>query len=55
MPRRMRVEFAGAVHHVMARGNERREIFRDERDRERFLETVAEAVQEFGLRLTPTV
>ena len=26
----MRVEFAGAVYHVMARGNERRDIFRDE-------------------------
>ena len=51
MPRRMRVEFAGAVYHVMARGNERREIFRDDRDRERFLETVAEAVRQFGLRL----
>lgn len=43
------MEFAGAVYHVMARGNERREVFRDEKDRERFLETVAEAVERFGL------
>jgi len=35
MPRRLRVEFAGAVYHVMARGNVRREIFRDDEDRRR--------------------
>jgi REP element-mobilizing transposase RayT len=45
------VEFAGAVYHVMARGNERREIFRDDNDRQRFLETLAEAVERFGLRV----
>ena len=36
----IRVGFSGAVHHIMARGNERRTIFRDDRDRERFLQTV---------------
>jgi putative transposase len=35
----------------MARGNERREVFRDDKDRQRFLETLGEAVQQFGLRL----
>ncbi len=33
----MRVEFAGAWYHVTARGNERRTIFRSDRDRERFI------------------
>jgi hypothetical protein len=28
-----RIEFAGAVYHVMARGDRREEIFRDDRDR----------------------
>jgi REP element-mobilizing transposase RayT len=35
----------------MARGNERREIFRDDRDRQRFVETLAEAVECFELRV----
>jgi REP element-mobilizing transposase RayT len=51
MARPVRVEFAGAVYHVTARGNERRAIFRDDRDRERFLATVAEMVERFGLRV----
>ena len=51
MARPLRVEYAGAVYHVMARGNERRAIYRDDRDRQRFLETVVEAVAQFGLQL----
>jgi putative transposase len=51
MARPIRVEFPGAVYHVMARGNERREIFRDDQDRQRFLETLAEAVSQFGLNV----
>ena len=51
MPRRVRVEFAGAVYHVMARGNEQRVIFRDDKDRLRFLDALAEAVTRFGLRV----
>ena len=33
-----RIELAGGVFHVVARGNERALVFRDDRDRERFLE-----------------
>ncbi len=51
MARPLRVEFAEAAYHVMARGNERRAIFRDDRDRHRFLETVGEMVARFGVRL----
>ena len=51
MPRGLRVEFAGAVYHVMARGNERRDIFRDDRDRKRFLETLGEMAERFGVRV----
>jgi len=51
MPRRVRVEFDGAVYHVMARGNERREVFRNDSDRLRLLETLAEMVERFGTRL----
>lgn len=51
MARPIRVEFAGAVYHVMARGNEHREVFRDDKDRQRFLETVEEMVERFGTRV----
>ncbi|HWC65809.1 MAG TPA: transposase [Thermoanaerobaculia bacterium] len=38
MSRPLRLEFEGALYHVTARGNERTSIFRDDRDRARFLE-----------------
>ncbi len=37
------MEYAGAIYHVMNRGNRRENIFRDELDRRRFLETLGEA------------
>ncbi len=43
MPRPLRVEYEGAVCHVMSRGDRREAIFRDDEDRERFLETLGEA------------
>ncbi len=48
MARAIRVEFEGAVYHVTARGNERKSIYRDDRDRERFLKTFEETVKRFG-------
>jgi len=51
MARPLRVEFPGAVYHVMARGNEQRTVFQDDKDRQRFLETLAAAVTQFELRL----
>ncbi len=38
----LRIEFPGAVYHLMNRGAARRQIFLDERDCAIFLETVAE-------------
>ena len=49
MARPIRVEFEDAVYHVTARGNERRGIYRDVPDRQRFLETLQEAVERFGV------
>ena len=37
MARPLRLQFAGAVYHVMARGHERSAIFRDAEDRSKFL------------------
>jgi putative transposase len=38
MARPLRLEYEGAVYHVTSRGNERSVIFRDDRDRAKFLE-----------------
>jgi len=43
MPRPLRIEYEGAVYHVMNRGDRREPIFRDDADRLRFLDTLAEA------------
>lgn len=51
MARPLRVEFPNATYHVTARGNERKPIFRDDHDRHRFLDTLAEMVERFGIRL----
>lgn len=51
MARKPRVEFAGALYHVMCRGDRRKAIFRDNLDRERFLETLIEARERTGWRV----
>jgi len=43
MPRKLRVEYEGAVYHVMSRGDQRERIYVDDADRRRFLETLGEA------------
>ena len=43
MARKLRVEYAGAIYHVMNRGDRLEPIFRDYADRRTFLETLAEA------------
>jgi putative transposase len=47
MARPLRIEYDGALYHVTSRGNERRAIFRDDTDRELFLNTLAEVVERF--------
>ena len=49
MARPLRVEFVDAAYHVTARGNERRIIFGDDADRQRFLDTLGEACERCGL------
>jgi hypothetical protein len=43
MARRLRIEYPGAMYHVMNRGDQREAIFRDDEDRRRFLATLGEA------------
>ena len=35
MSRKLRIEYPGAMYHVMNRGDQREDIFRDDEDRER--------------------
>ena len=51
MARKARVEFEGAVYHVLDRGDRREAIFRDDADRERFLATLGEACLRTGWRV----
>lgn len=48
MSRPLRVEFPGAVYHVMARGNERRAIFRDRVDRLNYLTRLGSYASRFS-------
>jgi putative transposase len=48
MARPLRIELAGGLNHLTARGNERRPIYKDARDREHFLELLAELPARFG-------
>jgi putative transposase len=43
MPRQLRIEYPGAIYHVMARGDRREDIFVDDVDRQDILKTLAEA------------
>ena len=51
MARPLRLEFAGAVYHVVVRGNERKAIFRDDTDRKKYLERLAYYRERFEFRL----
>jgi putative transposase len=51
MARPLRIVCPGAWYHITARGNERRDIFRDDKDRLRFLEILAEMVDRFEVCL----
>jgi hypothetical protein len=51
MARPVRVEFEGAVWHVTARRNERRTIFRNDQDRERFVVAVTMMMERFSVRV----
>ncbi len=51
MARKVRIEYAGAVYHVMARGNQGRPIFADDPDRRQWLQTLAEACEKTGWRI----
>lgn len=51
MARKLRIEFPGAVYHVMNRGDRREAIFRDDTDRESFLRTLADVCRKTDWRI----
>ncbi|MCP3866594.1 MAG: hypothetical protein GY703_00560 [Gammaproteobacteria bacterium] len=50
MARPLRIEFAGAFYHVTARGNERRNIFFSDGDRQKSLSTLGDVCAGFNWR-----
>lgn len=51
MARPLRIEFAGAVYHIMARGNQGQKIYADDADREMWLATLVQAWHRTGWRI----
>lgn len=50
MPRPKRIQSAGFLHHVTARGNDKQEIFLNPQDYQRYLKTFQSASREYGLK-----
>ena len=48
MARPLRIEYPGALYHVTSRGNEQKDVFKSQRDREKFLSYVESAVVRYG-------
>ena len=51
MVRPLRIEYANAWYHISSRGSERGSIFRDDKDRKRFLRTLAESIEAFRVEV----
>jgi putative transposase len=51
MARQARIEYPGALYHVISRGIERHELFRDDEDRERYLGLLEKAVGRYRCRI----
>ena len=51
MARPLRIEYPGAFYHVMHRGNDGKDIFKSNRDREKFLEYVGKAVERYDIKI----
>ena len=46
MPRQSRIDAPGALHHIMIRGIERNDIFKDNKDRDNYIERLGSIVKE---------
>ena len=48
MARPLRIEYPGAFYHVTSRGNEQKDVFKSQKDREKFLTYLESAVTRYG-------
>jgi REP element-mobilizing transposase RayT len=48
LARPLRIEYPGALYHVTSRGNEKKDIFRNKKDREKFLSYLSSAWERHG-------
>ena len=48
MGRPLRIEYSGAYYHVTSRGNEKKDVFRSQKDREKFLSYLESATERYG-------
>ncbi|MCK5511849.1 MAG: transposase [Thermodesulfovibrionia bacterium] len=51
MARQLRIEFEGAFYHITSRGNQREQIYWDNRDKERFQEILKRTKERYGYLL----
>ena len=51
MARQLRIEYPGAWYHVTSRGNERGDIFEDDKDRIRFLGSLEESIERYKVEV----
>ncbi len=47
MARPLRIQYEGAFYHVTARGNEKKDIFRDDADRNKFIQVLESVVEKY--------
>jgi putative transposase len=51
MARQWRIEFKGGIYHILSRGNQRQIIFRDDQDREMFIDLLGDASIRFSIEI----
>jgi len=51
MARPLRIQYPGAVYHVSCRGNEKKDIFKDDGDRQRFLKILTQSLHIYTVKL----
>jgi REP element-mobilizing transposase RayT len=51
MARPLRITYPGAFYHITSRGNERKNIFKSQRDREQFLRYLESATERYGAKI----
>lgn len=51
MARQLRIQYSGAVYHITCRGNERKEIFKDDIDRRTFLKILSQSAKIYNIKV----